>query len=153
MTKMATSTIREWVDVTESKSTQAIEPICIARVAEGDLRGYHPKEVDVCKFRLILDPAKAARAKVDGIKGGWASEFKRVLPLLQFEVRNDPERDDFLHNLGDVSSIDFDEWKIVQWRVFRFKNSKGAVHVFRDEIKWEKKDGTTAFSTYDWKPY
>ena len=150
------SALQEWIAQAGAGSTRVAEPISIAAVAEAELRGYHPTENPICKFRLALDPADSQHAVVKGIEGHWGEQWQALLNTLKFRLVEAPERDDFLENVSEATQnieLGPSDWHVAEWKIFRFKNSLGEVQVFREELKWVSQDDVVAYSTYDWKPY
>lgn len=151
--------LKEWLDSAGTGITKVEEPISIAASAEAELRLYHPVESPPCHFAMVLHES-GDYAVMTNASGGWlngdSSKFLKVHKSLKLKLVEDPERDDYLHDAdveGKTELFGPSDWRVTEWKLFRFKDSTGDVQFLRDEIKWVNEDGKVAFSFYNWKPY
>jgi hypothetical protein len=151
--------LKEWLKLAGNGLTKIEEPIYIAASAEAELRGYHPVELPACRFAMALHESGEYAVMKDA-DGDWLngdrSKLLDVHKSLKLRLVEDPERDDYLHDAdveGKTVMFGPSDWRVTEWKLFRFKDSTGSVKFLRDEIKWENGSGDVAFSFYDWKPY
>jgi len=155
----ANTKLTDWLKSAGKGTTQVEEPIFISAIAEKELRGYHPCESPACRFALALDTsgnyAVFTDASGDWLKGERA-KFLEVHKSVKLKLVEDPERDDYLFDAkveGQKEPFGPSNWRVTEWKLFRYVDSVGDVDFLRDEVKWVNDKGEIAYSFYDWRPY
>lgn len=154
-----------WIAPDETSFAAVDVPIEVDDAA-ADLREYHPTRVEdgLCRFQLKLQGSGDAAyvhpfVPNDEFRDNWDDEFVALLGLLRFKLKYLPAIGEFLidDRIGGVHGGmgTGKQWKAVEWIIVKAEIDPRTRKVikFREGIRWQKSDGTGAFSTYGWKPY